>query len=286
MPWKSSLLRQCATNRILLVEIWGHAIIVTPRGDASGFGDVEFKHEQQILDSLVRHEQIKHVIIDFKQSSYFGNEMTAVLMHLADLCKNLEKTCALCHVSDAMRIPLRDLQKNPFCDWYDNRKIAERKLAHLTAGERVQRLVLRRDFRLIVILAITCLLGLWVNSLRTPPNDLLTYCDTLETIMKQHRHMRDRGYSPQNWDEALAGFRTDVERISSALENDTTPAAEELKLACQPNLISLFEQPWTGSNQQIEWDRNAEQHLIIARRIILTGPDEADEIMSDPSPAK
>ncbi|MEX0728209.1 MAG: STAS domain-containing protein [Planctomycetaceae bacterium] len=277
MSWKKNLLRPSITNRILPVEIWGHTLVVVPKGDASGFSETEFAHEKLLLEKLVQDPQLQHIVVDLKNSQYFGNDVTAVILDLVEQCRAAGKSCGLCNVSDAMQIPLRDLQNNPACRWYGSRRQAEQDLVRLTASERVQRLFRRRDFRLFLMLVFVCLIGWWITTLRTRQSELLDHCDRLEKILRQHRSMRDLGNLDDDWEQTLASFRLEIESILKDIENDKSEAANEIRAACVENLLPLLGSPWQGVAEQVRWDRAADEHLKTARRMLDAVPEDEVE---------
>lgn len=273
MSWKSDLLRQSATHRILPIEIWGETLVVIPKGDPSGFGESEFSHEKQRIESLVQNEHIRNVVFDLRNAGYFGNEMTAVIVNLAEKCRAAEKTCGLCHVSDAMQVPLRTLRDNPACEWYANRRQAERDLVRLSASERGKRLFRRREFRLFLMLVFVCLIAWWVTTLRTRQAELLDHVDRLEKMIRQYRTIRDFGNIDGETESMRSDFAAEIEAILKDIDDDQSEAADHIR-AASANLISLFGSPWQGTGDQVRWERDAEKHLQTAYRLLTAHPGD------------
>lgn len=80
----------------------GETLIVVPRGDATGFLDIDVNNEMNTLLSLLGTGGLDNVVVDLNASSYFGSVVIGVINSLAlKACENGGRA-AICNASEDM----------------------------------------------------------------------------------------------------------------------------------------------------------------------------------------
>ena len=208
-------------HRVFPVEIKGDTVIVTPKGDAVGFGHTEVQQELSAIEQLLKQSNARHLIVDLRHANYFGSEMIGLINQLGLQGRESGGRIALCNASADMRDILRVMNFDTIWEFYDTRALAVRQLVTEPFSQKLS------SFRGVMVAVIALgVVGLilfyypWSD-----PN--VAHYQTLMRISKQLEQMRMHGSSREKW----AGFRKQARAQIDAVLNETAAGAKKGKPA-------------------------------------------------------
>ena len=126
-------------NRIFPVETFGDTLIVSPKGEKSGFGEADFRVECGRVSAALRDPFYKNLVLDFSLTNYVGGNVVEELQKwVADVREQGGRAVA-CEVSDDMRKGLEVSRIADDWEFFETRDDALKTVATETFGQTASR---------------------------------------------------------------------------------------------------------------------------------------------------
>lgn len=238
-------------HSVFPVERHGDTLLVTPRGDASGFGTKELQSELKTILGWLDEPGVSNVVIDLGQSNYFGSQIIGAVNSLILKARDAGGKSGVCELSDDMQVGLSVLKIDTLWNIYATRREALANVATETVGDKAAGIMRTRSgqFALgaIVLLAVVAV-ALWVNE-RNRPTSATISRDAYETFTEingELKRNRDKGLSDAHWNLFSNRSTTKVEKLLAQLEgaeNIDRKLKAELIQAGRDCLLKMLEHP-------------------------------------------
>lgn len=242
MPQVASL----STHRVLEAEIHGDTLVVTPAGDAVGFGLNVVNGEVAKVLEVAKSDRVKHLVIDLSQANYFGSVMIGEFMRLGLAVRDRGGRIALSGASVDMQDVLRIMKLDVMWEIFPSRTDALSSIARVPFFEHVWRK--RRWFAVAAAIALAIVIYIVIPR----PQYERIYFPEVKKVWEDILELRHRQASDSEWEILAARADTKLKPIVAHLEryaNADRPAARELLWLARdsiPQALQERNRPWKG----------------------------------------
>lgn len=242
MPQVASL----NAHRVLEADIHGDTLVVTPAGDAVGFGLNVVNGEVAKVLEVAKSDRVKHLIIDLSQSNYFGSVMIGEFMRLGLAVRDRGGRIALSGASVDMQDVLRIMKLDVMWEIFPNRTEALSSIARVPFFEHVWRK--RRWFAAAAAICLAIVIYIVIPR----PQYERIYFPEVKKVWEDILELRHRQASDSEWEILAARADTKLKPIVAHLEryaNADRPAARELLWLARdsiPQALHERNRPWRG----------------------------------------
>jgi anti-anti-sigma regulatory factor len=226
-------------HSIFRVERRGDALVITPRGDAAGFGGAEFYREQAAVQQLLKDPDVKHLVVDLGEATYYGSTVIGAINRFGIEIRNAGGRIALCRVSDDTRYILRTMKLDGLWEHYPTRGQALAVMASQRMSER-----LRPRLRWALLTAGVGAMAAVFLFVLLPRKVDRDYHRQIMAVYLDMQELHDRGASPAEWDAFARQARREVGPIIADLNETATSskrAKQYLLFAARDYLLPLAE---------------------------------------------
>ena len=126
-------------NRIFPVETFGDTLIVSPKGEKSGFGEADFRVECGRVSAALRDPFYKNLVLDFSLTNYVGGNVIEELQKWVAEIREQGGRAVACEVSDDMRKGLEVSRIADDWEFFETRDDALKTVATETFGQTASR---------------------------------------------------------------------------------------------------------------------------------------------------
>ena len=255
------------TQRLFPSTLKGQVLVVSPAGDAAGYGMAVFNREfHAIQEAIKKNKEIKHLLVNFENANYFGSDVIGAITALGNTVREKDGVFAVTNLSDDMTGVMGTMQLTELYTEYESEKAA---LAVLSPGYSRS----GGSFKLIfVTLFIVLVVGgaawggyKWWKYEDERDNRQFT---TLMKIYGQTLQKRNGNTTDTQWQEFRKDSLKEVQRIHQELRktaSDDTPGDGEMLAAIEDGFLKLLVDPKTPHP---EAEAAIDKHMKEARRII------------------
>lgn len=214
-----------ATNHSVFPAVpHGDTILVTPRGDASGFGAKELQAELKAILEWLEQPDVKNLIVDLGSSNYYGSQIIGAVNSMILKVRDTGGRSGVCELSDDMRDGINVLNLDRLWTFYDTRKEALADIATESTGQKAAAAMRTRSVRIavaigaIVVVAAVVMLVMYLNR----PTGAEISNDAYETFSKIEANLKEkRNENPPQakWNLFSNRSRNKVQAELDRLEN-------------------------------------------------------------------
>jgi anti-anti-sigma regulatory factor len=282
-------------HSIFRVERCGDALIVTPRGDAAGFGGAEFYREQAAVQGLLKEPGVKSLVVDLGEATYYGSTVIGAINRFGIEVRNAGGRIALCRVSDDTRYILRTMKLDELWEHYPTRGQA---LAEMATRRNTERF---RGAARWAVLAVGVAAVAVVYGVLSGRDIDVGYHGRIMAVYADMQEMKDRGATPSEWAVFARQARRELGPILDDLNETATSrdrAKQYMLFAVRDYLLPLVDRRMAdkdGESPPHEYQFSA--YMVFARceidgseppehyRQRRTPPEEAAGVASAPEAA-
>jgi anti-anti-sigma regulatory factor len=209
-------------HSIFRVDHRGDTLIITPRGDAAGFGGAEFYREQAAVQQILKDPGVKNLVVDLGEATYYGSTVIGAINRFGIEVRSAGGRIALCRVSDDTRYILRTMKLDELWEHFPSRGQALAVMVSRPMSERL-RPSARWGLLLVGIGGVALLYGL------LPGRKVdRGYHHQLMAVYLDMQELSDRGATPAEWDAFTRQTQREVGPILADL-NETATSSERAK---------------------------------------------------------
>lgn len=226
-------------HRIFPVERRGGALVVRPKGDATGFGHAELKAERDRVIALLGSGEFPNLIIDMEDANYFGSEMIGIFSRMISTVRDRGGKHAVVNISSDMREGIAIMKLDQVWNLRDARP-AYRELGHESIGAKLK----RNAKPILLVLAAMILVGGAAYAIASIPRDgdKRDYYAVWE-IWEEYRIKRQLGrdFELRTWKEQAREEITPLIARLEARASPDRPAVEHLLVAARDHLPKILD---------------------------------------------
>lgn len=130
-------LPETSQHELFQAEQCGDTLVVTPRGDAVGFTPQAVAIELNTIAQILQRDEVKHLIIDFGTSNYFGSIVLGACVQMGHQVRERRGRIALAAASSEMLEVLRLMKLDRMWEIFPSRRSALRAVARIPLIERL-----------------------------------------------------------------------------------------------------------------------------------------------------
>lgn len=207
-----AILKQAQLHRVFPAELLGDTLIISPTGDAVGFGLNQVSIESSTLQDYARSGAAKHLIIDLSRANYFGSIVLGELIKIGSILKQSGGRIVLAGASNDMLDVLRIMKLDVMWELFDSRPQAIARVAHLSLLEQLA------PYRKVA-LALLAIAAVWVLYQMVPRYDHEgQYLEELTLLESRAEELRRVRASELEWERFLKGARERLDLMVPRLE--------------------------------------------------------------------
>ncbi|GAB4143725.1 MAG: hypothetical protein Tsb009_15000 [Planctomycetaceae bacterium] len=205
------------------VELRGDTLIVTPHGDAAGFGTREFQAELNTVLTFLEDPDVHSLIVDLSTSNYYGSQVVGAINSLVLKIRETGGRAGICGVSQDMQAVLETMKLDSLWTFYGTRQDAMAALTTESFGDKLSANLHSRRMRPVLIavsIAIVLLIGFVAYRLTRPSGREIAqdaYND-FKQIEADLRANREKKLSQRMWNLFMNQSRDKIEKHLEKLE--------------------------------------------------------------------
>lgn len=269
---------QLKQQQLFPAQLKGQVLVVTPHGDAAGFGMSQFHRElRAIQDEVKNREEVQHLLINFEDANYFGTDVIGAIASMGKAIRDKGGTFNVTNLSKDMSGVMTTMQLNRMFEEHASEPAALSKLnPPPTLASRLKRPV---GVGLLVLLLVAAVAGgaYWYQDYRSS-GDYRCY-SKLQAINDELKLKRDQTVSETDWRLFKNRSRDTVESMEAWLKEqpgELTPAREEMLLAITEGFKPVLEEP---RDPHPVAELQMQTHLIRAHYYLKHDVDDAETVV-------
>lgn len=253
----------------------GDTLVLQPRGDSVGFTMSVISNDLAHLRELLKSGQVRHLLIDLGESSYYGSMVLGDLLELAKLVQSRGGRVALCNVSPDMGKVLQMMQLNAQWEQFATRDAGLAAMASLSMGERMTGYAKPAAFVAVALVAFA------VYWFFPRPNYTAIYQKELQATWDAAMQKRETA-TFEEWERTEKNARKLLEPILKRLKDRAT--REDAKRG-EKFLLSAVEHYLPGmkrEDNQSPYHRERVVYYLSAAKADLAGQDIPNPPWAEP----
>ena len=156
---------------LLSVDVQGDTVVMTPRGDETGYRPTVFPAELERIEALLKSGRFQNLIVDLGDAPYFGSRMIGALVQLRSLLPE-DGRMVFCEPGREMRTILETMRIDQLIPIVDTRRQAVREISTVRLQDRWEKwraywpwaAALVLSVTMVLVITKTDLLAQWIGT--------------------------------------------------------------------------------------------------------------------------